>query len=87
MVVSGKESRFLTPEECTKLNKKQRDALRNKRNKQLLKRTCITCGRLINDNNKSGYCINCYAKARYANATIEQRHKWSEDAKKINGRR
>lgn len=83
MVVSGKESRFLTPEECTKLNKKQRDALRNKRNKQLLKRTCITCGRLINDNNKSGYCINCYAKARYANATIEQRHKWSEDAKKL----
>lgn len=82
MVVSGKESRFLTPEERTKLNKKQCDALRNKRNKQLLKRTCITCGRLINDKNKSGYCRKCCAKARYSNATEEQRHKWSEDAKK-----
>lgn len=83
MVVFDNKSHFLTLEEYTTLNKKQRDALIKKRNKQLLKRTCITCGKLINDTNKSGYCRSCYIKARYVNATQEQRQKWSNDAKKL----
>lgn len=71
LVLPGNESKFLTLEERTQLNKKQRDALRNKRNKQILGRTCIMCGKLINDNNKSGYCLKCYAKVRFSNATQE----------------
>lgn len=46
-------------------------------------RKCILCGDPIWNGNKSGYCVKCCSKARYANATIEQRHKWSEDAKKL----
>ena len=82
LVLLGNESKFLTREERTQLNKKQRDDLRNKRNKHILGRTCITCGKIINDNNRSGYCLKCYAKVRFANATQEQRRKWSEDAKR-----
>jgi hypothetical protein len=47
-----------------------------------LGRKCKLCGEPIWNENQSGYCRKCCAKARYSNATQEQRHKWSEDAKK-----
>ena len=46
-------------------------------------RKCLLCGDPIWNGNKSGYCVKCCAKARYANATQEQRQKWSNDAKKL----
>ena len=82
IIISGPNPKYLTKEEQQSLNRSQRSRLQNRRAKKKLNRKCLMCGAPIIDTNKSGYCVKCCAKARYANATQEQRHKWSEDAKK-----